>query len=229
MSEIVVPSTWRDRLESFAGRRREVWLVVALVLVAVIAAVVLKGKAAPRIAPPAEAPAVAAAAPVSPAPVEGAPASSPAPGSVILVHVAGAVERPGLYELPAGSRIADAIDLARGPRPNADLDALNLAEPLVDGQKIDVPRRGEETAVTGGAPPGPAPVAGASPSPAAAIDLNTADQTTLETIPDVGPVTAQAIIAYRTEVGSFESIEQLLEVSGIGPATLETMRPYVTV
>src|SRR5918997_1450648 len=74
-------------------------------------------------------------------------------------------------------------------------------------------------------PPGPAPVAGASPSPAAAIDLNTADQTTLETIPDIGPVTAQAIIAYRTEVGSFESIEQLLEVSGIGPATLETMRP----
>ncbi|MDQ4095065.1 MAG: helix-hairpin-helix domain-containing protein [Actinomycetota bacterium] len=237
MSEIVVPSTWRDGLEALGGRRREVWLVVGLVVVAVIAAIALRGAAQPRIAPPAQGPDVAAA---TLAPAEGvagvtpAAGATPAPGSVILVHVAGAVERPGLYELSAGARIADAIDLARGPKPTADLGALNLAEPLVDGQKIDVPRRGDETVATvptstpgSSSIPGPAPAPGVSP--ATVIDLNTADQATLETIPDVGPVTAQAIITYRTEIGAFDSVEQLLEVSGIGPATLETMRPYVTV
>ena len=229
MSEILVPTTWRERLEELAGRRRDVWLVVALIVVAVLAAVVLKSRSAePRIAPPAEAPEVAApAAVVSPGPVVSPGAATPpASGATILVHVAGAVRRPGLYEMPAGSRIADGIDLARGPKPTADLNALNLAEPLADGQKIDVPRRGEDVEVA--APTSP-PATGASPLPGPVIDLNTADQVALETIPGIGPVTAQAIIAYRTEVGSFESIDQLLEVSGIGPATLESMRPYVTV
>ena len=223
MPEIVVPSTWRERLEELAGRRRDVWLVVALIVVAALAAFVLKSRGAePRIAPPAEAPEVAA-----PAAVVSPSGATPTPsGSVILVHVAGAVRRPGLYEMPSGARIADAIDLARGPKPTADLDALNLAEPLVDGQKIDVPRRGEEVEVVGASP---APSAGVSPVPGGVIDLNTADQVALEMIPGIGPVTAQAIIAYRTEVGSFESIDQLLEVSGIGPATLESMRPYVTI
>jgi competence protein ComEA len=132
--------------------------------------------------------------------------------------------------MPTGARIADAIESARGPKTVADLDALNLAEPLADGQKVDVPRRGEDAVVTAPGPPPASPGAPSSgTSPGATVDLNSADQATLETIPDVGPVTAQAIIAYRTEVGAFDSIEQLLEVSGIGPATLETMRPYVTV
>ena len=225
MSDILVPTTWRERLEELAGRRRDVWLVGALIVVAVLAAVALKSRSAgPRVAPPAGAPEVAA-------PVAAVPASPltppPTSGSTILVHVAGAVRRPGLYEMPAGSRIADAIDLARGPKPTADLNALNLAEPLADGQKIDVPRRGEEVEVA--APTTSLPSGGASPLTCAVIDLNTADKVALETIPRMGPVTAQAIIAYRTEVGAFESIDQLLEVSGIGPATLESMRPYVTV
>ena len=226
MSEIIVPSTWRERLDELAGRRREIVLVVGLVVVAVLVALGLKGRAEPRIAPPAQGPApasvVTAASPDM--------VTSPAPtGEVILVHVAGAVRRPGLYEMPAGARIADAIESARGPKTVADLGALNLAEPLADGQKVDVPRRGEDTVATAPAPPASpgAPSIGATPG--ATVDLNSADQATLETIPDVGPVTAQAIITYRTEVGAFESIEQLLEVSGIGPATLETMRPYVTV
>ena len=223
MSEILVTTTWRERLEELAGRRRDVLLVAALVAVVGLAAMVLRARSAePAIAPPAESGSVVTAAPaVSPS------AAAPAvPGTSILVHVAGAVRRPGLYEMPAGARIADAIDAAKGPKPVADLDALNLAEPLTDGQKIEVPRRGEEVEVA--VPPALVPGSTSSPLPGGVVNLNTADQIALEAIPGIGPVTAQAIIAYRTEIGSFTSIEQLLEVSGIGPATLESMRPYVT-
>lgn len=224
MKEIVVTPTWRERLEELTGRRRDVWLVAALVAVVALGALVLRARSAqPVIAPPATAEATTV--PVAVA-TPGAALTPTAPGTTILVHVAGAVRRPGLYEMSSGARIADAIDLAKGPKPVADLSALNLAEPLVDGQKIEVPRRGEQVEPT---TPG-APVA-ASPTtavPGGTVNLNTADQIALEAIPGIGPVTAQAIIAYRTEIGSFSSIEQLLEVSGIGPATLESMRPYVT-
>jgi competence protein ComEA len=143
---------------------------------------------------------------------------------VLLVHVAGAVHRPGLYEMPAGARVADAVQAARGPTERSDLDALNLAEPLQDGLKIDVPRRGEALAAA------PAPQPGASAAgPAVPVNLNVADQAALETIPEIGPVTAAAILEYRAQVGSFSSVEEVLEVSGVGPATLEAMRPYVTV
>ena len=140
-----------------------------------------------------------------------------------MVHVAGAVHRPGLYELSAGARVADALRAARGPLRRADVDSLNLAEPVVDGAKVEVPVRGS-------AAPGtvPAVVPSASPS-VAVVDLNIADAAALETIPGVGPVTAAAILEYRTEIGSFTSVDQLLEVSGIGPVTLENLRPYVTV
>ena len=226
MPDIVVPPGWRDRLEELVGRRRDVWLIAGVVVVVACGAFVLRSRAAaPSIAPPATAPPA-----VSPA-VPGEPTSSPASSTtvtenVILVHVAGAVRRPGLYEMPAGARIADAIELARGPQPVADLDALNLAEPLMDGQKIDVPKRGESTAPV--APASAAPGTVPSTSTTATVNLNTADQVALESIPGIGPVTATAIIAYRTEIGQFESFEQLLEITGIGPATLESMRPYVT-
>lgn len=222
MSDILVPTTLRDRLEELVGRRRQVWLVAGLVMLVGLAALVLRSRtAAPVIAPPAESAPVAPALAVSPSVM-----TSPASGTTILVHVAGAVRRPGLYEITAGARVADVIELARGPTAKADLNALNLAEPIVDGQKIEVPRKGEAVEVT--APASPVPGSTTPAAPGGVIDLNTADQATLETIPGIGPVTAQAIIAYRTEVGSFESIDQLLEVSGIGPATLESMRPYVT-
>lgn len=158
----------------------------------------------------------------APDPVIAAPASSGAqavsPAAELFVHVAGAVAEPGLYRFPEGLRVADAIEAAGGPLRRADLDAINLADELRDGLKIDVPVRGQMPAV---------PVA-ASPS-AATIDLNTADQAALETVPGIGPVTATAILQHRIEIGTFESVEQLLDVSGIGPATLEALRPYVTV
>ncbi len=213
--EIVVRSGWRDKLEALVGRRRDSWLIAAVALVAVIAASLVWVKGAPsKIAPPATASEASAVIPSA------SPSTS---ASTILVHVAGAVKRPGVYQFSTGARVADAIESA-SPRDNADLNVLNLAEPLTDAMKIDVPTRGEQAASV-------APSAAPSPSPGAIalVNVNTADQPTLETIPGIGPVTATAIIDWRTQSGPFGSVEQLLEVSGIGPATLESIRPYVTI
>ncbi len=230
MPEIVVSSPV-ERLKELASTRRG--LTVAALLVAFVVALSFAFFALnrpARIAPPstAEAPAAAAASPVT----GSSPASQPltsqaAPGS-ILVHVDGAVSRPGLYSLPQGARVADAVDAAGGPRPAGDLRAINLAEPLVDGQKLEVPKKGED--VPEAAPPAPAsPLPSISGSPAAVVDLNSADQAALETLPEVGPVTAAAILQYRDEAGGFSSVDELLDVDGIGPATLEAIRPFVTV
>jgi competence protein ComEA len=221
MEEIKVSDGWRTRLEGLAGRRHELWVVAFVVLLAVVAGVLLWGRRpAPRIAPPATATAPVVAAEPTP--------GATTPAGVVLVHVAGAVRRPGLYELAVGARIADAIEAARGARRGAQLDAVNLAEAVVDGQKVQVPGAHASAGAPVAAPAsGSAPVG--SPTPAAPlVPLNTADQLLFETIPGIGPVTAAAILEYRDQIGSFTSVEQLLEVSGIGPATLESMRPYVT-
>lgn len=183
--------------------------VAALGVVACIATgVVVMSRGTPAaIAPPARADATAAA------------PTSVTVGSVVIVHVAGAVQRPGLYELQVSARVADAIEAAGGPTRRADLDALNLAQLVVDGVKIDVPVRGSAGNTLA------APAASAAPS---LISINTADQMLLETIPGIGPVTAAAIIAHREEIGGFDALDQLLDVSGIGPATFESIRSYVT-
>ena len=215
MAEIIVDRTVRRRFEDLVGRRREVRVVALVVAAACAVALVLWMRGAPaRIAPP------ATQAPFSPS------AETPAPESGAVVHVGGAVKRAGVFELDPGARVADALDRAV-PRSNADLNALNLAELVVDGAKIDVPRRGEAVAST----PGTVDSTSASSSEpdGEAVNVNTADEALLDTIPEVGPATAQAIIEYRTQIGSFTSVEQLIEVSGIGPATLEAMRPFVTV
>jgi competence protein ComEA len=217
MPDIIVARTWRDKLEALAGRRREGILLALVVVGAVLVGVGSWMRGAPAtVAPPAVAPKGATGGGAGPAAGRGARAAE------IFVHVAGAVRRPGLYRMPDDARVADAVRAAGGPRPRADLDALNLAEPLVDGAKVDVVGRGQSLPSSGVAP---AP-SGASPS--AVVHLNTADQAALESIPEVGPVTALAILEYRTEIGAFTSVDQLLEVSGIGPATLEAIRPYVT-
>ena len=207
MPEIPVVPSWRERIEGLGGRRRDALLVAGVVIIIISGGLGLWARGAPAsIAPPARA--------------------TPSPGPIastagaVVVHVAGAVRHPGIIELPAGSRVADAIALAGGPRPNADLDLLNLAAVVVDGTQILVPG---STSI-GSVIPSPIP-SGASTS---TVNLNTADQPVLETVPGIGPVKAGAIIAYRTENGSFTSIDQLLEVSGIGPATLESLRPFVS-
>ncbi len=209
MREIVVSTSWRDRVEELIGGRREVWVIAAVVVAAVIGSLLIWVRGAPAaVAPPATSTTMA-------------PTSAPSlpPTFVIYVHVAGAVRKPGLYEFPTGTRVATAIETAGGPTRRTDLDGVNLAEVLTDGMKLEVPERGEAIATSSAAP------AAATPG---LVSLNTADQTTLETIPGVGPVTAAAIIQHRTEIGSFTALEQLLDVSGIGPATLESLRPYVT-
>ncbi len=152
--------------------------------------------------------------------------SSTTTTTVVVVHVAGAVFRPGLYRLAAGSRVADAIELAGGPRPRADLDRLNLAARLVDGQRVAVSRRGEP------APPGPVD-AGPAPAdagtPAGPVDLNTAGTAELETLPGVGPATARKILEERSRRGGFRSVRDLLGVPGIGERRFAELRDRVRV
>lgn len=216
--EIVVEEGWREKLQDLAARRKQSWPLLLLVGGATVAALAIGGReSSAQIAPPAQpAPQVAPTITVGPA------------AGVIYVHVAGAVRQPGLYEFPAGARVADAIESAGGPAAKADLDALNLAELLVDGTKVDVVRRGELAPAAGaGVASGVSASASPSSSPAA-IPLNSADQVALETIPGIGPVTAGAILKHRDEIGGFQSLEQLLDVDGIGPATFESIRSYVT-
>jgi competence protein ComEA len=199
------------------------WAIATVVGIVVIVALVLWKRSAPAaiVAPPAEAPASAVPATAAPAPVQSSPSGA------IFVHVAGAVRRPGLYELAPGARVADAIDAANGPLRRADVDALNLAEVLTDGVQVYVVRRGEAPPAT--SPATDAAAAGATPAAPGLVDLNSADQAALETIPGIGPVKAAAILTHRDQIGSFDSVEQLLDVTGIGPATLEAIRPYVSV
>lgn len=145
----------------------------------------------------------------------------------VVVDVAGEVRRPGVLELPAGSRVVDAIEAAGGARPGVDLRGLNLARVLVDGEQVLV---GRTPATTPGAvPPGGSLPGAPAPGPGAPVDLNTADLVALDALPEIGPVTAQAILTWREEHGGFTAVQELLEVDGIGPATLETVAPLVTV
>ncbi|HEV8250026.1 MAG TPA: helix-hairpin-helix domain-containing protein [Gaiellaceae bacterium] len=146
-----------------------------------------------------------------------------APGEVV-VHVVGAVVSPGLYRLDEGSRIADAVSLAGGATRKADLSAVNLAAPLVDGTQVVVPRRGEQVSAPAGADSG---ATSEESAPGGPIHLNTATSEQLETIPGVGPVTAQRIIDFREQNGPFRSVDELDAVSGIGPKRLEELRGLV--
>ena len=153
------------------------------------------------------------------------PVASPAPSAVtIIVDVAGWVRQPGVYEFTSGQRVIDAVNRAGGSKKGADLTALNLAAPLTDGTQIVVPQTG--AAVSGGTG---TTSTGGTTAGAALININTASETELETLSGVGPVTAAAIIDYRTQNGPFVTVDDLVDVSGIGPATLEQIRPFVTV
>jgi competence protein ComEA len=185
----------------------------------------------PSAAVPGSLPSVSAAGipPASPA----APSAGSSAGSVsgvVVVHVAGRVRRPGVVELPAGSRVVDALEAAGGARTGARLSRLNLARVLVDGEQIavGVPAATGLSPVVGvvGATPTPGP--GTSTS-GGLVNLNTASQAELEELPGVGPVTATSILEWRTEHGGFTTVDELLEVSGIGEVTLAELRDLVTV
>jgi competence protein ComEA len=213
----------RERLDSLS--RGELTGLI-LVIVATLAGVGFwYSRSLPKPIQIAEAPASASAAPASPASgeaVSDAPGASASPAAQLIVDVAGWVHRPGVYRFDPGARVVDAVNRAGGARDGADLTLLNLAAPLVDGQQVLVPKEGQTVAVGGtGTTTGPGGTA--------IVNINTADETTLETLNGVGPALATAIIQYRTEHGPFTSVDQLDDVSGIGPATLEKLRPQVTV
>lgn len=146
-----------------------------------------------------------------------------ATGAQIVVDVVGKVRRPGIAVLPAGSRVVDAVRAAGGMRRGVDPATVNMARPLADGEQIVIGLAGVP-----GAAVGPPSTTGASPGTGTLVNLNTADQTALETLPGVGPVTATAILEWRAEHGGFTSVDELLEVSGIGEATLAQIAPHVT-
>jgi competence protein ComEA len=158
--------------------------------------------------------------------------SRPAPGAAgelraeprprMIVHVVGAVRRPGLYRLADGARIADALRRAGGATRKADLSLVNLAAPVADGTQIVVPRRAPPPEAGGTA--GPSGETGSTSGP---VHLNTATVEQLDELPGVGPVTAQKIVDYREQHGAFSSVDDLDAIPGIGPARLEQLRDLV--
>jgi competence protein ComEA len=159
---------------------------------------------------------------------------APARDGSAIVHVVGAVRRPGVYRLRLGQRVEDAIRRAGGARDSTDLQAINLAAKIADGQQVVVPRRagaGGSGAAAGGGGPGGASAGGgaAGAAPSAPINLNSATAEQLDTLDGVGPATAQKILEYRTQHGGFSSIDDLAQVSGIGPKKLEALKAQVTV
>ena len=155
------------------------------------------------------------------------PSAASAPGATVgqagsvTVDVAGKVRRPGIAVLDAGARVVDALKAAGGARRGVDLSSLNLARVLVDGEQILVGAPPQSVAAPGPSAPGQVP--------GQLVNLNLASATELESLPEVGPVTAAAIIAWRESNGGFSAVDELLEIDGIGETTLGQIAPYVTV
>ncbi len=140
----------------------------------------------------------------------------------IRVYVSGAVNAPGVYELPIGSVVQDALDAADGAASDAQFGSLNLAAPLNDGDQIHLSSLEDNT-------PEPQSVLSSGKTLSQKININTADTAQLESLPGIGPSLAGKIIDYREENGSFTSVDELLLVSGIGPAKLEQIQDFITV
>lgn len=212
----VVPPAWRGRVVLGPGPVAVVAVLVALGL-ALTTWWVLRGQAEAVDPAPAAPRALA-----TPVPIGANPSASASGSGELVVDVAGKVRRPGIAVLQPGDRVIDAIRAAGGARRGADLSGLNLARLLVDGEQVVV-----------GIPPPPGIAASAAGDPAAQagalVNINTATATQLEELPGVGPVTAESIIAFRTEHGAFTNVEELLDVSGIGDATLAEIAPHVTI
>jgi competence protein ComEA len=194
---------------SSLGMSRQQTLIVGIVLLAVLAlaGTRLAHSGTAREAPPAARASVRAV---------------PARGAALVVDVAGAVRRPGLYRLRPGARVADAVTRAGGPTRLALLSAVNLAAPLVDGTQVLVPARVGDVTQAAGAGQG---AAGAG---AAKVSLSSATAAQLDALPGIGPVTAEKIVDWRSAHGAFASVDALDAIPGIGPARIEQLRELVT-
>jgi len=208
------PATWRDRVETAvalvrSAPRLSAALAVAVVIVGALGLVLF------RRSPPAPAIQLPRA--------ESAPGSTPTTAGEVVVDVAGAVLRPGVVRLDGPGRVIDAVAAAGGATPDADLNMVNLAAKVADGDRIYVPKRGESP------PPLPSSGASANQTSSGPVDLNSASPEQLDALPGVGPATAKAIVEYRTRHGRFRTVDDLLSVPGIGPAKLATLKPLVRV
>jgi competence protein ComEA len=220
---------------------------IGLIAAAAIAILAVAGYFAPHHSASSAGPAIESATATVPPQLATIPSqSSPDVSSSIapratraVVYVCGLVKHPGIYEMAPGSRVADGIDRAGGALADADLEQLNLAEPVADAMKIDVPRKGEHPAFAAAldAPPASSGTSlthrrrGGRSShklqQGQTLDVNTASETELTQLPGVGPSLAARIMEYRTENGPFQSIDDLQNVSGIGPSKFDKMAPYV--
>lgn len=195
--------------------------LVAVVALAVAVPRVLSGGSDVQPLPPRPPPTVLASAAGGTRVLSVSP--TPSSDSAVLVHVVGQVRHPGLVRLTSGARVGDALRKAGGTTRRADLSAVNLARLVADGEQVFVPAPGQSP------PPAAGPGSAAAPSAGAGspVDLNAATESELDALPGVGPVIAGRIVAWRREHGRFASVEELTEVSGIGDATLERLRPLV--
>jgi len=160
-------------------------------------------------------------APLPPPPPQGAGVTG-LPAARVVVDVVGAVRRPGLYRLEQGTRIADAVARAGGATGKADLSMVNLAAPLADGEQVVVPKRGPAGAAAGAGAAGAGAAATTGP-----VHLSTATLEQLDSLPGIGPVTAQKILDYRTKHGAFTSVDELDAVPGIGPSRMDQLQDLV--
>jgi competence protein ComEA len=214
-----VPEPLRGHVALGPGPLAVVAVVVALGLAAT-AWWTVRSEPVP-VAPPEP---VTAESPLATPATEALPEADPEEPVTVTVDVTGRVRHPGIVVLETGARVVDALREAGGARPGADLSGLNLARVLVDGEQVVV---GVPPPVTG--LPATSPTTSPGAPGTALVDLNTADLALLESLPEVGPVTAQAILTWREEHGGFTAVTELLEVDGIGDATLATITPFVTV
>ncbi|WP_120521411.1 helix-hairpin-helix domain-containing protein [Arthrobacter celericrescens] len=224
-------------------RWRVPWRVPALLLIPALLLALWIGWQAWAGRPPAEQLAASDGTPAdvsSPAPPGAEPGSAgpgagDSGGTRIVVHVAGAVKKPGIVSLPAGSRVFEAIAAAGGAASGSSLDSLNLAAVVQDGTRIHVPRKGEEPATAGAGGSSSATDGttgggtGSAGGAGARININTASAAELDELPRVGPVLAERIVAWREEHGPFAAVEELDAVDGVGPKMLEALLPLVTV
>lgn len=217
-----VPS-WRRRvIDLLEFRPRETIALGVLCLAIVAGAAFAYARSLPKPEPS------SAASPL-PASSVGASGSPAAGGAAIFVHIAGAVAKPGVYELPAGARVIDGLTAAGGATAQADVSSINLARPLTDGERVYVPKRGEVPAADPGASAAAPGAGGGGPAAPEKVNINTATVAQLEELPGIGEVIAQRIVDYRTQHGPFKTIRDLLKVEGIGEKKFESIQDHVTV